>query len=130
MDNKLIKTEKELDRKQWYFDTWNRDDFFRELEHEDSMMSTDLSIRKPTIREQLIEKDLYEKGATEEELLEFREHFWKTDDEILELSDKQYVKKHFEGFLNDDDKNTLDKFLIMTYRNNLWYMLSWENLLS
>ena len=97
------------------------EDFFSDLQVEES---TSIIRREPTIREKLIEKSLIEQKVDKEEIQGFREHFWKSDEEILNTYHSQDTKRTLEWFLNKEDQKTLDNFLVMSYRNNLWYWVA------
>lgn len=101
-------------------------DFFSDI----TPKETWLAKREQTIRERLIEKKLIEEEAPQEVINDFREHFNKTDEEILERADYQETVLYFENLLNKNDMQKLQDFLVMTYRNNLWYGISAERLLN
>jgi hypothetical protein len=101
------------------------EDFFSDLQ---VPKTTSIIKREPTIREKLIEKRLIEDKANKEEMKDFREHFWKTDEDILNTYNNQETKKMLEWFLNEEDQKTLDNFLVMSYRNNLWYWVALNNI--
>ena len=113
----------------------SKNPLFKELEKPESFFSditpqnkNELSIRKPTIREKILEKSLKEDKATPEEIENFRKHFNKTDKEILNTSYNQQTKSMMKWFLNEEDTEILNQFLIMTYRNNFGYWIALNNI--
>jgi len=98
-----------------------REDFFMDLT---PIKNTWIVKRTQTLREKLIEKNLIEQKADKEDFTNFREHFSRNDDEILELSSFQETQLLLKGTLDEKDNETLKDFLIMTYRNNLGYWIA------
>lgn len=101
---------------------WN--DFFSDLKPQKH--STE--IRIPTQREKQIHENLLRNKAPKEAMDFFHQHFSKNDDEILEEEENKNLLDYFQNILNSQDIEVLKKFIIMSYRNNLWYGLAIERI--